>query len=100
MDTILKAVGIKTKECQLEEKGSGSLFPPQAKQSQRAAGREALGEENTRKEKDEVGSEALPANCAHQQNSSSTALGESSPPCPDCSHSTDSKDQAVGKGTN
>ncbi|OWK54604.1 Transmembrane and coiled-coil domain-containing protein 4 [Lonchura striata] len=100
MDTILKAVGIKTKECQLEEKSSGSLFSPQAKKSQRAAGREAWGQEDTRKEKGEVGSEALPASCAHQQNSSSSALGEPSPPCPDCSHSTDSKDQAVGKGAN
>ncbi|RLV93174.1 hypothetical protein DV515_00013520 [Chloebia gouldiae] len=100
MDTILKAVGIKTKECQLEEKGSGRLFSPLAKKSQQAAGREARGEENTRKEKDEVGSEALPASYAHQQNSSSSALGEPSPPCPDCSHSTNSKDQAVGKGAN
>ncbi|XP_054503793.2 transmembrane and coiled-coil domain-containing protein 4 [Agelaius phoeniceus] len=100
MDTILKAVGIKTKDCQLEERSSGSLFSPQAKKSQRAAGSEAQGEENTRKEEDEAGSEALPAGCAHRQNSSSSALGEPSPPCPDCSHSTDSKDQAVGKGAN
>ncbi|NXE70830.1 TMCO4 protein, partial [Calcarius ornatus] len=100
MDTILKAVGIKTKDCQLEERGSGSLFSPQAKKSQRAAGSEARGEENTRKEEDEAGSEALPAGCAHRQNSPSSALGEPSPPCPDCSHSTDSKDQAVGKGAN
>uniref|UniRef100_A0A8C3QAQ8 Uncharacterized protein n=1 Tax=Geospiza parvula TaxID=87175 RepID=A0A8C3QAQ8_GEOPR len=100
MDTILKAVGIKTKECQLEERGSGSLFSPQARKSQRAAGSEARGEENTRKEEAEAGSEALPAGCAHRQNSSSSALREPFPPCPDCSHSTDSKDQAVGKGAN
>uniref|UniRef100_A0A8C5TYE9 Transmembrane and coiled-coil domains 4 n=1 Tax=Malurus cyaneus samueli TaxID=2593467 RepID=A0A8C5TYE9_9PASS len=47
MDTILKAVGIKTKECQPEEKGSGSLFSPLAKISQRAGGSETRGEENT-----------------------------------------------------
>ncbi|NXH44751.1 TMCO4 protein, partial [Dicaeum eximium] len=168
MDTILKAVGIKTKECQPEEKGSGSLFSPQAKKSQWAAGSErrgeenirkeedeagsepweeenigkeedeagseargeenirkeedeagsepreeenirkeedeagseARGEENIRKEEDEAGSEALPAGCAHRQNPSSSALAEPEPPCPGCSHSTDSKDQAVGKGAN
>lgn len=98
MDTILKAVGIKTKECQPEEKGSGSLFSLQAKKSQRAAGSDAQGEENTSKEEDEAGGEALPASCSHRQNSSSSALGEPFPPCPDSSHSTDSKDQAVGKG--
>lgn len=100
MDTILNAVGIKTKECQPEEKGSGSLFSPQAKKSQQAAGSEARGEENTRKEEDEAGGEAVPAGCAHGQDSSSSALGEPSLPCPDCSHSTDSKGQAVGKGAN
>ncbi|XP_051493474.1 transmembrane and coiled-coil domain-containing protein 4 isoform X1 [Apus apus] len=46
MDMILKAVGIKTKECQLEEKGSRSLLSPQAKKSERAAGSEAAGEED------------------------------------------------------
>ncbi|XP_039940773.1 transmembrane and coiled-coil domain-containing protein 4 [Hirundo rustica] len=100
MDTILKAVGIKTKECQPEEKGSGSLFPSQAKKSQQAAGSEAGGEENTRKEEDEAGGEAFPASCAHRQNSSSSAPGEPSAPCPDRSHSTDSKHQAAGKGAN
>ncbi|XP_041871764.1 transmembrane and coiled-coil domain-containing protein 4 isoform X2 [Corvus kubaryi] len=100
MDTILKAVGIKTKECQPEEKGSGSLFSPQAKKSQQAAGSEARGEEDTGKEEDEAGGEAVPAGCAHGQDSSSSALGEPSLPCPHCSHSTDSKGQAVGKGAN
>ncbi|XP_023796007.1 transmembrane and coiled-coil domain-containing protein 4 [Cyanistes caeruleus] len=100
MDTILKAVGIKTKEFQPIEKGSGSRFSPQAKKSQRAAGSKAQGEENTRKEEDEAGGEALPASCTHRQNSSSSALGEPSPPCPDCSHSTDSEEQAAGKGEN
>ncbi|NXD01199.1 TMCO4 protein, partial [Certhia familiaris] len=100
MDTILKAVGIKTKECQPEEKGSGSLFSSQAKKSQRAAGSKARGVEDTRKEEDEAGGEALPAGCTHQQNSSSSALQEPSPPCPHCSHSTDSKDQAVRKAAN
>ncbi|NWV19609.1 TMCO4 protein, partial [Origma solitaria] len=100
MDTILKAVGIKTKDCQLEEKGSGSLFSPLAKKSQRAAGSEARGEESTRREEDEAGGEPLPAGCAHQQDSSSSSLGEPSLPSPDCSHSRDSKDPAVGKGAN
>ncbi|NWH89280.1 TMCO4 protein, partial [Aegithalos caudatus] len=93
MDTILKAVGIKTKECQPEE-GSGSLFSPQTKKSLRAAGSEVRGEKNTSKEEDEAAGEALPASCPHQQNSCSSALGEASPPCPDCSHGTASKDQA------
>ncbi|XP_014112682.1 PREDICTED: transmembrane and coiled-coil domain-containing protein 4 isoform X2 [Pseudopodoces humilis] len=100
MDTILKAVGIKTKEFQPMEKGSGSRFSPQAKKSQRAAGSKAQGEKNTKKEEDEAGGEALPASCTHRQNSSSSARGEPSPPCPDCSHSTDSKEQAAGKGEN
>ncbi|NXV74087.1 TMCO4 protein, partial [Atlantisia rogersi] len=51
MDTILKAVGVKTKECQLEEKGRGSLFSPLAKKSQQAAGSESQ-EENTMREED------------------------------------------------
>uniref|UniRef100_A0A493T6A9 Transmembrane and coiled-coil domains 4 n=1 Tax=Anas platyrhynchos platyrhynchos TaxID=8840 RepID=A0A493T6A9_ANAPP len=38
MDTILKAVGIKTKECRLEEKAGAGLFPPPAKKSQQEAG--------------------------------------------------------------
>ncbi|KAM7030785.1 transmembrane and coiled-coil domain-containing protein 4 isoform 3-T3 [Acridotheres tristis] len=97
MDTILRAVGIKTKECQPEEKGIGTLFSPQAKKSQRAASSEAGGEENTRKEEDEAGGEAP---TEFQQNSCSSALGEPSPPCPECSHSTDSEDQAAGKGAN
>ncbi|OXB77288.1 UNVERIFIED_CONTAM: hypothetical protein H355_002280 [Colinus virginianus] len=52
MDTILKAVGIKTKECRQEEKGSTGLFSPQAKKSQQAAGSEAQEEENTVQEED------------------------------------------------
>lgn len=52
MDTILKAVGIKTKECQQEEKGSTRLFSPLAKKSQRAAGSETQEEENTVQEED------------------------------------------------
>lgn len=100
MDTILKAVGIKTKECQQEEKGSGSLFASQAKKSQRAAGSKAWAQENTRKEEDEAGGEALPAGSAHRQDFSSSAPREPSLPRPECSHSTDSKEQAVGKGAN
>ncbi|NWW71226.1 TMCO4 protein, partial [Climacteris rufus] len=100
MDTILKAVGIKTKECQPEEKSSGSLFSSLGKKSHWAAGTEARGEENTRKEEDEAGGEALPAGCTHQQDCSSSSLGEPSLPCPDCSCSRVSKDQAGGKGAN
>ncbi|NWI97031.1 TMCO4 protein, partial [Pitta sordida] len=61
MDMILRAVGVKTKECQLEEKGSGSLFPPLAKKSQQEEVSEAQGEEKSREEEDEAGGEALPA---------------------------------------
>ncbi|NXK42037.1 TMCO4 protein, partial [Piprites chloris] len=98
MDMILKAVGIKTKECQPVEKGSGSLFPSLAKKSLQKASSEARGEENTREEEDEAGGEALPDSCAHQWDSSSSLLGKPSLPCPDCSHSRDSKDQAAGEG--
>uniref|UniRef100_A0A8C2U968 Transmembrane and coiled-coil domains 4 n=1 Tax=Coturnix japonica TaxID=93934 RepID=A0A8C2U968_COTJA len=52
MDVILKAVGIKTKECRQEEKGSVSLFSPLAKKSQQAAGSETQEEENTVQEED------------------------------------------------
>uniref|UniRef100_A0A8C9ELT2 Transmembrane and coiled-coil domains 4 n=1 Tax=Pavo cristatus TaxID=9049 RepID=A0A8C9ELT2_PAVCR len=52
MDTILKAVGIKTKECRQEEKGSTSLFSPLAKKSQQAAGSETREEENTVQKED------------------------------------------------
>lgn len=100
MDTILKAVGIKTRECQLEEKGSGSLFSPLAKKSQRAAGSETQKEENTVQEEDAADGEALPAGHAHDHDSPSYLLGETSLPCPDCSNSGDSKKQAAGEGTN
>uniref|UniRef100_A0A8B9Z6X9 Transmembrane and coiled-coil domains 4 n=1 Tax=Buteo japonicus TaxID=224669 RepID=A0A8B9Z6X9_9AVES len=100
MDTILKAVGIKTRECQLEEKGSGSLFSPLAKKSQRAAGSETQKEENTVQEEDAADSEALPAGHAHHHDSPSYLLGETSLPYPDCSNSRDSKKQAAGEGTN
>ncbi|XP_026515833.1 transmembrane and coiled-coil domain-containing protein 4 [Terrapene carolina triunguis] len=45
MDTILKAVGIKTKECRLEEKGNLSLFSNQGEQRQPTA--ESQEEEST-----------------------------------------------------
>ncbi|XP_076212460.1 transmembrane and coiled-coil domain-containing protein 4 [Aptenodytes patagonicus] len=100
MDTILKAVGIKTKECRLEEKGSGSLFSPLAKKSQQAAGSEPQEEENTVREEDAADGEALPASHAHRRDSPSCLLGEASLPCPDCSNSGDSKKQAAGEGEN
>lgn len=56
MDTILKAVGIKTKECRLEEKAGAGLFPPPAKKSQQEAGGETQEEENTVQEEDGAGS--------------------------------------------
>lgn len=98
MDTILKAVGIKTKECRLEEKGSGSLFSPLAKKSQQAAGSETQEEENTVREENAADSEALPAGHAHHCDSPHCLLGETSLPCPDLSNSGDSEEQAVGKG--
>lgn len=52
MDTILKAVGIKTKEYRQEEKGSTNLFSPLAKKSQRAAGSETWEEDNSVQEED------------------------------------------------
>lgn len=55
MDTILKAVGIKTKECRPEEKGGAGLFCPVAKKSQQEAGSETQEEENTVQEEDGAG---------------------------------------------
>ncbi|NWX11461.1 TMCO4 protein, partial [Aegotheles bennettii] len=96
MDTILKAVGIKTKDCRLEEKGSSSLFSPLAKKSQQAAGSESQEEERTMREEDV----ALPAGRAHHHDSPSSVLRETSLPCPDSSDSGDSKKQAAGEGAN
>jgi len=100
MDMILTAVGIKTKECRLEEKGRGNLLSPLAKKSQQAAGSEAHEEENTVREEDAADGEALPASCAHHRGSPGCALGQTSLPCPDCSNSRDSKKQAAGEGAN
>lgn len=47
MDTILKAVGIKTKECRLEEKGNPSLFSNQGEKDQPTAGSGSQEEEST-----------------------------------------------------
>ncbi|KAG6936467.1 transmembrane and coiled-coil domains 4 [Chelydra serpentina] len=47
MDTILKAVGIKTKECRLEEKGNPSLFSSQSEKRQPTADSERQEEEST-----------------------------------------------------
>ncbi|NXG43026.1 TMCO4 protein, partial [Psilopogon haemacephalus] len=52
MDTILKAVGIKTRECWQEEKGSSSLCNPAARKAQQAAGSKPGGEEGTEAEQD------------------------------------------------
>ncbi|KAJ7423114.1 hypothetical protein WISP_35074 [Willisornis vidua] len=98
MDTILKAVGVKTRECPPEEKGSGSLFPPLALKSQREAGGEAQGEENTGKEEDGAGGEAAPAGFAHRRDSSSSLRAEPSLPCPGCAHNTDGEDQERQEG--
>lgn len=79
MDTILRAVGVKTKECRLDEKGRGSFFSPLAKKSQRAA-------ENITREEDAPGGD--------HRDSSSSPLGETSLPCPDRSHGGDGNKQA------
>ncbi|NXC74576.1 TMCO4 protein, partial [Anhinga anhinga] len=100
MDTILKAVGVKTKDCRQEEKGSGSLFSPLAKKSQQAAGSKTGEEENAVQEEDAAGGEALAASLAHRPDSPSCLSGEASLPCPDCSNSGDSKKQAAGKEAN
>ncbi|NWI33224.1 TMCO4 protein, partial [Sula dactylatra] len=97
MDTILKAVGIKTKDCRQEEKGSSSLFSPLAKKSQQKAGSETGEEENTMQEEDAAGGEALPAGLAHHRDSPSCLSGEALLPCPDCSNSRDRKKQAAGE---
>lgn len=126
MDTILKAVGIKTKECQQEEKGSTRLFSPLAKKSQRAAGSETQGEENTVQEEDGADSDCQAPTTStsmssaltqpvsagtssdgnlhpgddslanHYQDSPGSLLAESSPPCPTCPSSASSAKQAAG----
>ncbi|XP_065594205.1 transmembrane and coiled-coil domain-containing protein 4 [Cyrtonyx montezumae] len=76
MDTILKAVGIKTKECRQEEKGSTSLFSPLAKKSQQAAGSEAQEEADTVQEEDGADSDCQ-APTASTSLSSALTLPES-----------------------
>ncbi|XP_010137690.1 PREDICTED: transmembrane and coiled-coil domain-containing protein 4 [Buceros rhinoceros silvestris] len=102
MDTILRAVGVRTKESRLEEKGSVSLVSPPAKKSQQAAGSEAPQEEEDtvreEEEEDAADGEALPAGCTHRRDSPGCLLGETSLPCPHCSNSGDSKKQAAGEG--
>ncbi|XP_010085832.1 PREDICTED: transmembrane and coiled-coil domain-containing protein 4 [Pterocles gutturalis] len=100
MDTILKAVGVKTKECWPEEKGSDGLFSPPSEKSQQAAGSEAREEENTVREEDAAGGEALPAVHAHRRQSQSHSLGETSLPCPDSSNSGDSRGHPAGEAAN
>ncbi|XP_021272923.1 transmembrane and coiled-coil domain-containing protein 4 isoform X2 [Numida meleagris] len=125
MDTILKAVGIKTKE----EKGSTGLFSPLAKKSQQAAGSETQEEEDAVQEEDDgdcqaptastgtssaltrpvsagmssdgnlhPGEDSL-ASYAHRQDSPGSLLAESSPPCPARPSSASSVKQAGGEST-
>uniref|UniRef100_A0A8B9PZ88 Transmembrane and coiled-coil domains 4 n=1 Tax=Apteryx owenii TaxID=8824 RepID=A0A8B9PZ88_APTOW len=114
MDTILKAVGIKTKECRLEEKGSASLFSPPAKKTQQAAGSEARQDEDAagggRWSWDPVDSpdtldasrdggrpcpgEPFPAGLAQGR-----PLGETSRPCPGSPNSEDGGKHTAGAGT-
>ncbi|XP_027685729.2 transmembrane and coiled-coil domain-containing protein 4 isoform X2 [Chelonia mydas] len=54
MDTILKAVGIKTKECRLEEKGNPSPFSSQGERRQPTADRESQEEESTLGDDDSI----------------------------------------------
>lgn len=100
MDTILRAVGVRTKDSRLEEKGSVSLVAPPAKKSQQAAGSEAPQEEDTVREEEEgaADGEALPASCTHRRDSPGSLLGETLLPCPDCSSSGDGKKQGAGEG--
>lgn len=100
MDTILRAVGVRTKDSRLEEKGSVSLVSPPGKKSQQAAGSEAPQEEDTVREEEEgaADGEAFPAGCTHRRDSPGCLLGETLLPCPDCSSSGDSKKQAAGEG--
>uniref|UniRef100_A0A672U2X9 Transmembrane and coiled-coil domains 4 n=1 Tax=Strigops habroptila TaxID=2489341 RepID=A0A672U2X9_STRHB len=79
MDTILKAVGIKTKE----EKGSGSLSSPPARKSEHAAGSGTREEEGSGQEEEDA-SEAVPAS-AHCPDPPSPVLGGT-------------KEQAAGEG--
>ncbi|NXS93343.1 TMCO4 protein, partial [Jacana jacana] len=97
MDTILKAVGIKTKECWLDKRSSGSLCSPPAEKPQRAAGSGRQEEEDTVQGEDVADGEALPAGHTHGPDSPSWLLGETSLPCPDCSDSGVSKTQAAGE---
>ncbi|XP_068018808.1 transmembrane and coiled-coil domain-containing protein 4 isoform X1 [Melanerpes formicivorus] len=60
MDTILKAVGIKTKECWQEEKGSSSLCKPAAEEPEQAAGRQPGAEGSREPGQGGAGAEALP----------------------------------------
>ncbi|CAM4671886.1 transmembrane and coiled-coil domain-containing protein 4 isoform X1 [Caretta caretta] len=54
MDTILKAVGIKTKECRLEEKGNPSPFSSQGERRQLTADGESQEEESTLGDDDSI----------------------------------------------
>ncbi|CAM2104396.1 unnamed protein product [Caretta caretta] len=54
MDTILKAVGIKTKECRLEEKGNPSPFSSQGERRQPTADGESQEEESTLGDDDSI----------------------------------------------
>ncbi|CAM4669306.1 unnamed protein product [Lepidochelys olivacea] len=54
MDTILKAVGIKTKECRLEEKGNPSPFSSQGERREPTADGESQEEESTLGDDDSI----------------------------------------------
>ncbi|NXD86677.1 TMCO4 protein, partial [Halcyon senegalensis] len=60
MDTILKAVGVKTKGCRPEEKGSSSLCSPPAPRAQRAVDGESGEGRNPACEEDAADSDSLP----------------------------------------
>ncbi|XP_030319388.1 transmembrane and coiled-coil domain-containing protein 4 [Calypte anna] len=94
MDTILKAVGIKTKDSHLEEKGSSGLSFPLSKKSQQAAGSQTGKEANSVQEEDVADVEALPAIHTHHQDSPSCLQGGTLLPCPDCAQS---REQAAGE---
>ncbi|XP_071623489.1 transmembrane and coiled-coil domain-containing protein 4 isoform X1 [Heliangelus exortis] len=95
MDIILKAVGIKTKDSHLEEKGSSGLSFPLSKKSQQAAGSQTGKEANSVQEEDVADVEALPAIHTHHQDSPSCLQGGTLLPCPDYAQS---REQAAGEG--
>ncbi|XP_062449308.1 transmembrane and coiled-coil domain-containing protein 4 [Rhea pennata] len=124
MDTILKAVGVKTKECWLDEKGSASLCSHPARKAQQAAHSEARAEQRAVRGEDAADGahwswepvdsldagrdggrprpaepfpgEPFPAGISQGLDSSGRPLGETSLPCPGSPDSEASGKRAAG----